>query len=280
MIPILVEIAGIKLYSFGLIVALAMFASIEQARISFSGNGLSGRLGEKYALLGTIVGLIGARLWHLAVNYESLEADLWRALVSSSGLVFHGGFLLAMVFLIALSRIDKIPFHKLADSAGAPLAMAYLVGRLGCQLSGDGDYGIESESLLAMSYSQGSVPTPAGVMALPTPLFESIGAAIILAALTLARSSGFWSKPYRQAAIYFLLTGTARFFMERLRINPKESYWHNLFPSLPPLTDAQGISILVAGLGLVFLTLSLLGNYSSASSASRSSSSSSSSSSS
>lgn len=221
MIPTIIQFGPLPVHSFGLMVALAMYAAMIRAGMSFEANGLGARRGEQYALIGTVVGLVGARLWSIGENWSEARLNLFAALISPAGFTFYGGFLLAFIVIVTLSRIHHIPFHALADSVGPALTICYLVGRLGCQLAGDGDYGVTTESFWGMSYGQGVVPTVPGVRVFPTPLFESAMCAVILGILVRAESIERWRMPFRRAGLYFCLISLERFLIEFLRVNPK-----------------------------------------------------------
>ena len=60
------------------------------------------------------------------------------------------------------------------DMCATALALGYAIGRIGCQVSGDGDYGIRSSLPWAMGYPHGTVPTPPGVRVQPTPIYETV----------------------------------------------------------------------------------------------------------
>lgn len=241
MIPRLIEFGPIPVNSFGLCIALAAFgASILLAK-SFERYEIDPKLSERYVLWGIVSGLVGARLWSLIHRWEDTLRDPIGEIFSSAGFIFYGGFILATAVLITLSKIDKIPFSKFLDALAPTLAFGYGVGRLGCQLSGDGDYGIPTESVFGMAYPGGVVPTPPGVLVYPTPLYESTMAFMICGVLLMMERKRV--APYSVFAWYLVLISIERFLIEFLRINPK------LYGSL---SEAQVISI-----GLVFIGLAL-----------------------
>lgn len=243
MIPRILELGPIPLNSFGLMVALAVFAAIYRLQMSFAANGIDQSKAEKYVLTGALVGLAGARVWYIIVFYPTLKEDLLGAVFSGAGFIFYGGFIAATVTLIAMSQIEKIPLSKFLDSMGPTLALGYAVGRVGCQLSGDGDYGMATTSIFGMSYEHGVIPTPPGVFAFPTPLYESILALGVLFLLLKADKITFWLSPYRRFGLYLACMSVERFLIEFLRLNPRIALG---------LSQAQFISI---GLFLVGLIL-------------------------
>lgn len=221
MIPQIFSLGPIPLNSFGLCIALAILAAIYILAESFKRNGIDSELAEKYAVTAGLSGVLGARIWYLFENYNSIKHDFWSAAFSSAGFTFYGGFIFSTIILIVMSRRDKLPLSNFADSLGPSLTIGYGIGRLGCQLSGDGDYGIVTQSILGMSFSSGVIPTPPGVLVYPTPLYESAICFIILWLLFKAEKSTFFEMPFRRFALYLGLLGMERFSIEFLRINPK-----------------------------------------------------------
>src|SRR5690606_6293941 len=107
---------------------------------------------------------------------------------------------------------------------------------VGCQLSGDGDYGIVTESFIGMSYATGVVPTPPGVRVYPTPFFESVLALGIVWILTTVEKLPNWSHPGMRFGLMLVLISIERFFIEFIRVEDVV---------LGALTQAQVISILL-----------------------------------
>lgn len=247
MIPNVLELGPIPIRSFGLLVALALFAGAVRLAISFARYGIDPRLAEKYVTAAGISGLIGARLWFIVENWAYVRTDVVGALFASAGFTFYGGFIIASVVLYIMARRDGVEVARFCDALGPALALGYAVGRLGCQLSGDGDYGSATDSFWGMSYSTGVVPTPPGVRVYPTPLFESTIALAILFVLTsIERSSTLLGKPLQRFGLYLALISLERIVVEFFRINPR------VFAGL---SEAQVIGTLLLCLGLVLMAI-------------------------
>ena len=107
---------------------------------------------------------------------------------SGSGLIWYGGLLGGVVTVLAWARWRDFLRLALLDMSGIALALGYAVGRLGCQVSGDGDYGKVSGLPWAMPYAHGAVPTAPGVTVKPTPLYETLSMGLL--ALVLWRLGG------------------------------------------------------------------------------------------
>ena len=161
-------------------------------------------------------GRIGARLYFLVDNYESVTDDLLGSIFSGSGLTWYGGALGGALGVILWAWWRRFLNLWLLDTAAPALAAGYAVGRIGCQLSGDGDYGKPWDGPWAMGYPDGTVPTPPGVTVHPTPIYE-----------TLVMGLGAWvlwrlRDRFRLGilfAIYLIYAGAERFLVEFLRRN-------------------------------------------------------------
>lgn len=245
MIPNVLELGPLPIRSFGLMVALALFAGSLRLAASFARYGIDRQLAEKYVTVAGISGLLGARLWYIAENWSVVRNDFFGALFASAGFTFYGGFIFASIVLYVMARRDGVGGARFCDSLGPALALGYAVGRLGCQLSGDGDYGSVTEGFWGMSYATGVVPTPVGVRVYPTPIFEStISLAIVFVLSWVERSQSVLVKPLQRFGLYLVLISIERIFVEVFRINPE--VWAGL-------SEAQLIGIALLCLGLLFV---------------------------
>jgi phosphatidylglycerol:prolipoprotein diacylglycerol transferase len=104
----------------------------------------------------------------------------------------------------------------LLDLASVPLAMGYAIGRIGCQVSGDGDYGKVSNLPWAMGYPHGTVPTPPGVKVQPTPIYETVAMGLVAWWLWRMRDR---FRPGALFAFYLVLSGAERLLVEFIRRN-------------------------------------------------------------
>src|SRR4051812_22946366 len=95
-------------------------------------------------LLAALTGIIGAKIFHNLENWGDFVKDPWGSLFSFSGLTMYGGLICASIACIWYGRKHKIPTLHLIDSAAPALMLGYAVGRIGCQVAGDGDWGINN----------------------------------------------------------------------------------------------------------------------------------------
>src|SRR5918997_1823422 len=163
------------------------------------------------ALIG---GLVGSRLDYIIQNWDDVSGDLAGNIFSGAGLVFFGGLIGGAIGVIIWARWRGFLGWELVDSAAAPIAIGYAVGRIGCQLSGDGDYGEPSDLPWAMAYPEGTVPTTDEVH--PTPVYETFTMGLVTLLLWNLRDR---LPPGMLFGLYLFLAGLERFLVEFIRRN-------------------------------------------------------------
>ena len=130
------------------------------------------------ALIG---GLVGSRLDYMIQNWDSASDDLLGTLFGGTGLVWLGGAIGGALAVIIWARWRGFLELRMFDAAAPALALGYAIGRVGCQLSGDGDYGRATDLPWGMAYPEGTVRTLQEVH--PTPIFETLAMGLIALAL-------------------------------------------------------------------------------------------------
>lgn len=211
-----IHIFGITLKTFGIVFACGFIAAgaILIRRLRELGKPTDYAYEMAFAAL--IGGLVGSRIYFVVENYSQVKHDLIGSLFSGSGLVWYGGVIGGAIVVIAWAWWRGMLNLGLLDLASVPLAMGYAIGRIGCQLSGDGDYGKPSHLPWAMAYPRGTVPTPPGVRVQPTPVYETLAMGLV--------AWGLWQlrdrfRPGALFALYLLLSGLERLLIEFLRRN-------------------------------------------------------------
>ena len=276
MIPFL-HIGWLTIPTFGLMVALAMLVSFYVLRADLRRRGIATDA-ELFIAIPCLAGIAGAKLYHVLESPADFFAHPWSELFSQFGFAWFGGLLAGFGAFIWLARRERIPLLTMMDAGSPAAAIGYGIGRIGCFLSGDGDYGIPTTLPWGMSFPNGLVPTTQRVH--PTPIYELIVACVIawilwrigarqIAGSTEASASsdetkaqvssrGRSNSPLKKAgrnhvglgapsgevfAAYLVLTGFARFLIEFIRINPRSFFG---------LTNAQAASALsvIAGAAL------------------------------
>jgi phosphatidylglycerol:prolipoprotein diacylglycerol transferase len=111
-------------------------------------------------ILGAIFGFLGAKIFNSFETWDDFMKDPVGSLISFSGLTFYGGLIIAALSIWYYGRKHKIGFWLLNDAAAPSLMLAYSIGRIGCQVSGDGDWGIPN-SAYAVGANMKSIPDTA-----------------------------------------------------------------------------------------------------------------------
>src|SRR4051794_25936807 len=182
-------------------------------------------------------GLVGSRLDYMIENWDVVQHDFFGSLFSGTGLVWYGGVIGGTIGACLWAwRRDWLGW-RIADLLCIPLALGYAIGRVGCQLSGDGDYGIHSNLPWAMSYPKGTVPTTTEVH--PTPVYETLTMGIVALVLWNYRDRLTGGRLF---ALYLVLAGTERFLVEFIRRNENVAFG---------LTLAQLVSVAMIAGGIV-----------------------------
>jgi phosphatidylglycerol:prolipoprotein diacylglycerol transferase len=207
---------GLSIKTFGVAFAVAFLASgaVLARRLRELGRPVDWAYEMIFAALAG--GLVGARGYYIVQNYDQVKGDLVGSVFSGSGLVWYGGAIGGALAVAAWARWRGMLKLGLLDLCAPALALGYALGRIGCQVSGDGDYGIRSHLPWAMGYPHGTVPTPAGVRVQPTPIYETLAMGLVAWALWRLRDR---LRPGGVFALYLVLSGLERLLVEFIRRN-------------------------------------------------------------
>lgn len=269
------------------------------------------RVGD-IVIFAALFGFLGAKIFHNLENWDEFWKSPVEALLSFSGLTFYGGLICATLAIWYYARTHKIGFRHLCDSAATALMIGYAIGRIGCQVSGDGDWGILNSAYVTNTQSQVVAATPdqfkanvqlnysfyqkefhiddinkvphASVNApswlptwmvayhyphnvinsgvpingctddqycrqlpipvFPTPFYETIMGLILFTFLWLIRKR--FTVPGTFFAVYLIVNGIERFFIEKIRVNT--TYDLNGFH--PTQAELISASLVILGTGL------------------------------
>ena len=257
MIPFL-HLGPLAIPTYGLMVAIGLLvaayvlqADFNRHRAQFIKSGYlknkdeKGHRDEGFFVIGVVgvTGLVGARLYSVLENPHELIANP-AVLISRFGFTWSGSFITGLIALVFLARHFRIPVLAFMDLCSPPAALGYAIGRIGCLLSGDGDYGVPTNLPWGMSFPNGIVPTTDRVH--PTPIYEFLAWVIIAAFLwrmgkKTASGAGLNGEIFSG---YLILTGIARFLVEFIRTNPRVFYG---------LTNAQVVSLLSILMGTILI---------------------------
>ncbi len=250
-----IYLGSVTLGTYGIMVAVALAGAFLLLEADLRRRKLHASA-EAIIAITALAGIAGARLYHLLESPREFFANPGPLLLSSAGYAWFGALIGGFIALALLACHYRINILLLLDAASPAAAAGYGIGRIGCLLSGDGDYGKPTSLPWGMSFPHGVVPTTARVH--PTPIYELFGALLIAWVLwRIASRAVVDSHPASGGgaigavrpsgevfAWYLILTGVARFFVEFIRINPR---------SFLGLTNAQAASILSVVSGTLLL---------------------------
>jgi phosphatidylglycerol---prolipoprotein diacylglyceryl transferase len=236
-----IHILGIAIKTFGVMFALGFLAcgALVARRLRELHKPVDWAYEIVFAAL--IGGVVGARGYYLIQNYDQVKNDLLGNIFSGSGLVWYGGAIGGAIGVLAWMRWRHVLELRMLDMCATALALGYAIGRIGCQVSGDGDYGIPSSLPWAMGYPHGTVPTPPGVTVQPTPIYETVAMCLLAYGLWRLRDR---VRPGVIFALYLVGSGLERFLVEFIRRNSEV---------LAGLTAPQLESVALFVIGLAWL---------------------------
>ena len=209
-----IHLGPLTLQTFGIAFAFAFVASgsVFARRLHELGKPIDWAYEGIFAAL--VGGLVGSRLDYIIQNWDQVSGDVLGNVFSGSGLVFFGGLIGGAIGVMIWAWWRGFLGWTLFDSAAAPIAIGYAVGRIGCQVSGDGDYGEPSDLPWAMAYPDGTVPTSQEVH--PTPVYETFTMGLVTLLLWQLRDR---LAPGMVFGLYLFLGGLERFLVEFIRRN-------------------------------------------------------------
>lgn len=215
-----------------------------------------------------IFGFIGAKIFHNLENLDDLIRDPVGSLISFSGLTFYGGLIFATIAIWRYCKRNNMNPVVVADAFAPPMILAYGLGRIGCQVAGDGDWGIVNTHAKPISWlpdwawaytyphnvigegvqipgciGQYCAQLPNAVF--PTSLYEIITCLLLFAFLWSIRKK--IKTPGVLTAIYLIVNGIERFCIELIRVNTK----YHFFGINP--TQAELIAAFLVISGIVLL---------------------------
>ncbi len=203
------EIGPVK--TFGVMFALAFIACGAMAWRRFQELGKPTDWAYEVVFSALVGGLVGARLYYLIQHPGEFGLS---GIFSGSGLVFYGGAVGGAAGVLLWCWWRGMLNGFMLDMGGIGLAIGYSIGRIGCQLAGDGDYGTPTSLPWGMAYPEGTVPTTVDVH--PTPIYETLSMGLV--AWLLWR----WRDRFAPGAIfgfYLIFAGIERFLVEFIRRN-------------------------------------------------------------
>jgi phosphatidylglycerol:prolipoprotein diacylglycerol transferase len=257
MIPIVLRLGPFTIYSYGLMMGLGIIAAGVACTSEFKRRGYKGEWASTLVVWSAISGVVGSRIYDIIDNWPHYAANPLDMIFSSAGFVWYGGLMGGAIASYFVARYYRIPWLVLTDMAVPGLAVGHAIGRIGCLLSGDGDWGTVSDLPWAMAYPNAIVGWNGqtvlkldshnhlvsafypGVRVHPAPVYETIlytGVFLVLWSLR--------KKPHVDGQIvylYLILAGACRFLVEFVRVNPRVLWG---------LSEAQLIALVMVAIGV------------------------------
>lgn len=239
--PVLLQIGGVKVYSYGVFVAAGFLAALWVAGVEIARRGMDR---EKFYDMGfwvVLSAIAGARLFHVLVYWKQYAAapseilKLWNG-----GLVFYGGFLAAAAACVVFLRRNRIPFLPVADASAIGIPLGLALGRLGCTSAGC-CYGKPTALPWAITFTDPASLAPLHVPLHPTQIYEAAAGFAIFGFLYAARDR--FKTPGMRFWTMLVLYGVARSVLEIFRDDPRGF--------LGPFSESQLVSAVLIAYAVV-----------------------------
>jgi phosphatidylglycerol:prolipoprotein diacylglycerol transferase len=254
----------LTIYTYGLMLAIGLAFGVVLLCLELRRKGLDAAHGIWIAVVAIPGGVIGARLLFVVEEWSRFIRDPIAVATSPGGLSFYGGLLIALLGVWVYVRRYSIPFLVFADAAAPGALLGRGIGRIGCHLSGDGDYGLPTALPWGTDYSHGIYPPSVALKRLPelarhfpggvapddlpmhpTGVYEFVLCALVFTVLWHYRAR---MRRHGEMFMMFLLAmGGVRFILEFLALAP---------PVVVGLTEAQLISLGLIAFGALGLCYS------------------------
>ena len=213
--------------------------------------GYNPELASTMVFAAAVGGLVGARLLFIVEEWKNFLAAPMNYIFTGAGFTWYGGFFGGAIAVSWVLKKHRIPWLAGADIGAPALALAYGVGRLGCHVAGDGDWGTITDVPWGVAYTNAIVgwadpntgtPYPPGVRVHPTPIYEFLEGILVFVILWSLRKRNY--APGTIAWLYLILSGISRLVVEFWRLNPVLALG---------LTEAQWFSLALIVLGTFLL---------------------------
>ncbi len=237
MFPVLFEFFGIKIYTYGVLVALGALTAYWLSLRLAKREGINPNHMENTVMLALLLGVIGGRLSYVIEHPEQVQSLKDIVAIWNGGMDFFGGLAGGILGVILGIRLYRMPFWKVADIGVVSLSIAHAIGRLGCTSAGccygkpfpvegistPGIHFTDKFPFFYMVFPEGAVAPPY-IPLYPTQLMEFLGLSFIFLLLLLA----YKKKPFDGFvfSLYMLLYGLLRFSLE---------FYRGVTPPIPAL---------------------------------------------
>jgi phosphatidylglycerol:prolipoprotein diacylglycerol transferase len=249
--PVIFSYGPITVYSFGVMLALAFLTAGHLLGRELGRKGMDPDLASSMVLWAAIGGLAGSRLLSIVDDWQGFIARPLSFIFTGAGFVFYGGLLGGFLTVTLVIRRHRLSWLRVADAIAPGLAIGHAIGRVGCQLAGDGDWWTPTTLPWGMRFPNAIIGwdawvrengLPADVRVHPAPVYETLGYGLVFAILWSMRK-----KAHPDGTVlywYLVLSATVRFFIEFVRVNPRIAFG---------LSEAQWISLALIAIASVLL---------------------------
>ena len=237
MYPTIVDFGWFGIHSYGLMLATAFITSVFVIQHELKRRGFVPDVAATIVVVAAAGGIVGAKIYWILIQDPITFSDIF----STSGLVWYGGFIGGCLGAILVILLSPNPTLATIDIVAPVVLLGYGIGRIGCLLAGDGDYGPPSDLPWAMAFPNGTVPTDVPVH--PTPIYETL---MSLTFFGILRSQRLKWESFQGVLLgaSLILLGIERFIAEFWRITPRVLGW---------MTAAQMFSIVAFIVGIVIV---------------------------
>ena len=237
MYPTIIDFGPVGIHSYGLMLATAFITVVFVIQSELKRRGFVPELASTIVMAAAIGGIVGAKIYSALLDGRITFQEIF----STSGLVWYGGFIGGCLAVTIVVLRSPNPFLPTIDIVGPTVILGYGIGRIGCLLAGDGDYGPPSDLPWAMAFPNGTVPTDVPVH--PTPIYETLLSFIFFGVLWSQRRK-FEATPGALFGASLIALGVERFIAEFWRITPRVLGW---------MSAAQLLSIAAFIIGVVLI---------------------------
>ena len=250
MYPILFEIGGFPVYTYGVLLAAAYLLGLQFALMRARARGLDANRVMDLGIWIIISALIGAKLLLLIVDFDTFRRDPGELMtLLRSGGVFYGGLIAAVAVAIWYLRRHRLPVWSVADAFAPGIALGHVIGRMGCFFAGC-CFGRATDVPWAITfrneYAAQNVGTPLNIPLHPTQLYEAGAELLILGLLLVLERKG---RPFAGRTFwgYMLLYGITRFIIEFYRGDARGM--------VGDLSTSQFVSVILVPLSILMLVI-------------------------
>lgn len=250
--PILFSFKGLTVHTYGLMAGLGFIAAIFTATYCGRKNQIKGEDISDLALYIMISAIIGARLFYVLVEpgfFMANPLEIFK--VWNGGLVFYGGFILAVITSIVFVKLRSLDLGKTADSIAPGIAIGHSFGRIGCFFAGC-CYGKATDLPFGIVFNNSNSLAPTGVCLHPTQIYSSLSNFFIF--LVLIYFMGKKKKDGDVFLLYLFLYGVLRMIIEYFRGDNRGELIFNILST----SQFIGIVAVLTAISLFVLSRRLL----------------------